>query len=141
MNLTSRFDFQELTHGPQLYCRCCNVPTWRHPCHAAHPSSGPSLLPSIVFSLQASQSFSSTWPVAGLSHNTCTKWPMQWRSTQQLNRCFANMGPLLPVCHGITLRTSEKINFSYYILLHLITSYSSYFGGKKGISGNKTSFF
>src|SRR6266850_7552935 len=37
--------------------------------------------------------------------------------------------------------TSEKINFSYYILLHLITSYSSYFGGKKGISGNKTSFF
>ena len=37
--------------------------------------------------------------------------------------------------------TSEKINFSYYILLYLITSYSSYFGGKKGISGNKTSFF
>jgi len=37
--------------------------------------------------------------------------------------------------------TSEKINFSYYILLHLITFYSSYFGGKKGISGNKTSFF
>jgi len=36
---------------------------------------------------------------------------------------------------------SEKINISYYILLHLITSYSSYFGGKKGISGNKTSFF
>ena len=26
-------------------------------------------------------------------------------------------------------------------LLHLITSYSSYFEGKKGISGNKTSFF
>jgi len=26
-------------------------------------------------------------------------------------------------------------------LLHLITSYSSYFGGKKGISENKTSFF
>jgi len=37
--------------------------------------------------------------------------------------------------------TSEKINFSYYILLYLITSYSTYFGGKKGISGNKTSFF
>src|SRR6266850_6742173 len=36
---------------------------------------------------------------------------------------------------------SEKINFSYYILLHLITSYSSYFEGKKGIIGNKTSFF
>ena len=36
---------------------------------------------------------------------------------------------------------SEKINFSYYILLHLITSHSSYFEGKKGISGNKTSFF
>ena len=39
------------------------------------------------------------------------------------------------------MAASEKINFSYYILLHLITSYSSYFGGKKGISGNKTSFF
>jgi len=41
----------------------------------------------------------------------------------------------------LSLPSSEKINFSYYILLHLITSYSSYFGGKKGISGNKTSFF
>src|SRR6266850_1844177 len=49
-------------------------------------------------------------------------------------------------CYGVaftsvvvlSLPSSEKINFSYYILLHLITSYSSYFGGKKGISGNKT---
>jgi len=39
------------------------------------------------------------------------------------------------------ITASEKIHFSYYILLHLITSYSSYFRGKKGISGNKTSFF
>src|SRR6266850_7721842 len=30
---------------------------------------------------------------------------------------------------------------SYSILFHLTTSYSSYFGGKKGISRNKTSFF
>src|SRR6267142_2619962 len=30
---------------------------------------------------------------------------------------------------------------SYSILLHLTTSYSSYFEGKKGISRNKTSFF
>jgi len=37
--------------------------------------------------------------------------------------------------------TSAKINFSYAILFHLTTSYSSYFGGKKGISRNKTSFF
>ena len=37
--------------------------------------------------------------------------------------------------------TSAKINFSYFILFHLTTSYSSYFGGKKGISRNKTSFF
>jgi len=37
--------------------------------------------------------------------------------------------------------SSEKINFSYSILFHLATSYSSYFGGKKGISRNKTSFF
>src|SRR6267142_2299075 len=37
--------------------------------------------------------------------------------------------------------TSAKINFSYSILFHLTTSYSSYFGGKKGISRNKTSFF
>src|SRR6266850_6283493 len=36
---------------------------------------------------------------------------------------------------------SAKINFSYPILFHLTTSYSSYFGGKKGISRNKTSFF
>jgi len=36
---------------------------------------------------------------------------------------------------------SEKINFSYSILFNLTTSYSSYFGGKKGISRNKTSFF
>jgi len=34
-----------------------------------------------------------------------------------------------------------KINFSYSILFHLTTSYFSYFGGKKGISRNKTSFF
>src|SRR6266850_195185 len=50
----------------------------------------------------------------------------------------AVQGPNIPICGA---PTSEKINFSYYILLHLITSYSSYFGGKKGISGNKTSFF
>src|SRR6266850_2176843 len=37
--------------------------------------------------------------------------------------------------------TSAKINFSYSILFHLTTSYSSYFEGKKGISRNKTSFF
>src|SRR6266850_2543908 len=37
--------------------------------------------------------------------------------------------------------SSAKINFSYSILFNLTTSYSSYFGGKKGISRNKTSFF
>src|SRR6267142_1871664 len=37
--------------------------------------------------------------------------------------------------------SSAKINFSYSILFHLTTPYSSYFGGKKGISRNKTSFF
>src|SRR6266850_578690 len=36
---------------------------------------------------------------------------------------------------------SAKINFSYSILFNLTTSYSSYFGGKKGISRNKTSFY
>jgi len=36
--------------------------------------------------------------------------------------------------------TSAKINISYSILFNLTTSYSSYFGGKKGISRNKTSF-
>src|SRR6266850_1235859 len=36
---------------------------------------------------------------------------------------------------------SAKINISYSILFNLTTSYSSYFGGKKGISRNKTSFF
>src|SRR6266850_5076910 len=39
------------------------------------------------------------------------------------------------------IATSAKINISYSILFHLTTSYSSYFGGKKGISRNKTSFF
>src|SRR6267142_243934 len=39
------------------------------------------------------------------------------------------------------LHTSAKINISYSILFNLTTSYSSYFGGKKGISRNKTSFF
>src|SRR6266850_5449015 len=37
--------------------------------------------------------------------------------------------------------SSAKINISYSILFNLTTSYSSYFGGKKGISRNKTSFF
>src|SRR6266850_1214890 len=41
----------------------------------------------------------------------------------------------------VWLTTSAKINISYSILFHLTTSYSSYFGGKKGISRNKTSFF
>jgi len=36
---------------------------------------------------------------------------------------------------------SAKINISYSILFNLTTSYSSYLGGKKGISRNKTSFF
>src|SRR6266850_2765906 len=36
---------------------------------------------------------------------------------------------------------SAKINISYSILFNLTTSYSSYFGGKKRISRNKTSFF
>src|SRR6266850_1064428 len=39
------------------------------------------------------------------------------------------------------LHSSAKINISYSILFNLTTSYSSYFGGKKGISRNKTSFF
>src|SRR6267142_1013353 len=37
--------------------------------------------------------------------------------------------------------SQEKINIFYSILFNLTTSYSSYFGGKKGISRNKTSFF
>ena len=41
----------------------------------------------------------------------------------------------------LTWLASAKINFSYSILFHLTTSYSSCFGGKKGISRNKTSFF
>jgi len=45
------------------------------------------------------------------------------------------------VCGCEYPRASAKINFSYSILFHLTTSYSSYFGGKKGISRNKTSFF
>src|SRR6266850_2179847 len=36
---------------------------------------------------------------------------------------------------------TENAVIKYLILSHLTTSYSSYFGGKKGISRNKTSFF
>src|SRR6267142_848112 len=42
---------------------------------------------------------------------------------------------------GISCTTLAKMNISYSILFNLTTSYSSYFGGKKGISRNKTSFF
>jgi len=44
-------------------------------------------------------------------------------------------------CSNTMRDTSAKINISYSILFNLTTSYSSYFGGKKGISKNKTSFF
>src|SRR6266850_166893 len=49
-----------------------------------------------------------------------------------------NIGDVVVVQKYIT---SAKINISYSILFNLTTSYSSYFGGKKGISRNKTSFF
>src|SRR6266850_3472891 len=49
-----------------------------------------------------------------------------------LRHCFRSCNTALP---------SAKINISYSILFNLTTSYSSYFGGKKGISRNKTSFF
>ena len=45
------------------------------------------------------------------------------------------------ICFDSLKITSAKINISYSILFNLTTSYSSYFGGKKGISRNKTSFF
>src|SRR6267142_5202753 len=52
---------------------------------------------------------------------------------------------LKTICEGrsrsLLIDSSAKINISYSILFHLTTSYSSYFGGKKGISRNKTSFF
>ena len=35
----------------------------------------------------------------------------------------------------------KDISKNQHFLLHLTTSYSTYFGGKKGISRNKTSFF
>ena len=48
---------------------------------------------------------------------------------------------LIPELHLLLCTASAKINISYSILFNLTTSYSSYFGGKKGISWNKTSFF
>jgi len=52
------------------------------------------------------------------------------------------LSPLsLPSRATLSPYPSAKINISYYILFNLTTSYSSYFGGKKGISRNKTSFF
>src|SRR6266850_6515618 len=49
--------------------------------------------------------------------------------------------PLVPTSISSHTPTSAKINISYSILFNLTTSYSSYFGCKKGISRNKTSFF
>ena len=54
---------------------------------------------------------------------------------------MSNLRPCLQEIQEIEEGTSANINFSYSILFHLTTSYSSYFGGKKGISRNKTSFF
>src|SRR6267142_343107 len=48
------------------------------------------------------------------------------------------VSPLTAVCVIVLVFCIRK---NQLFLLHLITSYSSYFGGKKGISGNKTSFF
>src|SRR6267142_4998414 len=52
--------------------------------------------------------------------------------------------PLLlsrPSSTSTNMCKSAKIIFSYSNLFNLTTSYSSYFGGKKGISRNKTSFY
>src|SRR6267142_6215194 len=46
-----------------------------------------------------------------------------------------------PCCLVLHQQKSTFLIPSYSILFHLTTSYSSYFGGKKGISRNKTSFF
>src|SRR6267142_2687479 len=52
-----------------------------------------------------------------------------------------SVSSLPTVCECFLLACFIRKNQLFYILLHLITSYSSYFRGKKGISGNKTSFF
>src|SRR6266850_1957342 len=52
-----------------------------------------------------------------------------------------SVSSLPTVCECFLLACFIRKNQLFYILLHLITSYSSYFRGKKGISENKTSFF
>jgi len=68
-----------------------------------------------------------------------------WFRIPTLGKChlsFCTFSHLIAVIRpDKTEPTSAKINFSYSILFNLTTSYSSYFGGKKGISRNKTSFF
>src|SRR6267142_6280530 len=68
-----------------------------------------------------------------------------WYRVLYATSTFAFLGLSWSLIAAITwlalLTTSAKINISYSILFHLTTSYSSYFGGKKGISRNKTSFF
>jgi len=52
--------------------------------------------------------------------------------------CTCSIGQQILRVEG---QKSEKINFSYSILLHLTTSYSSYVEGKKEISRNKMILF
>src|SRR6267142_2130810 len=70
-----------------------------------------------------------------LSGPSCV--PLQAAMTTMTTNCLLTA----PARRLQARQSSAKINFSYSILFHLTISYSSYFGGKKGISRNKTSFF
>jgi len=60
---------------------------------------------------------------------------------QYIIMCHLCLSVITPHYNLVVISASAKINVSYSILFNLTTSYSSYFGGKKGISRNKTSFF
>src|SRR6267142_2751321 len=68
-----------------------------------------------------------------------------WEHNQllaQVDKAISIFEELHPGCVALFIfDPSAKINISYSILFNLTTSYSSYFGCKKGISRNKTSFF
>jgi len=75
-----------------------------------------------------------------------TNKPVRRRSTGRWGSIDGNQ--LMDVEEEIADTLSESgsdddkdISKNQHFLLHLTTSYSTYFGGKKGISRNKTSFF
>src|SRR5882672_10347578 len=91
------------------------------------------------------QSNLSRFPIAGerlIGSRSRLKCPPGFRG-RLFTQIFSSFYKVYSSCY-VGFLHQQKSTFlipSYSILFHLTTSYSSYFGGKKGISRNKTSFF